>query len=308
MTAREHGRNAKETNMPYDGNSDDVRRTSSFDAAPLSYEGKVIRRRDEMLNLTDMWRAAGGPAMRRPSFWLRQEQTERFRSFQRSLASLEFNVRHDHIKSSVPDPFVAVDRGQGGSTWAHWQLALAYAQYLSPAFHSWCNTVVRDAMQNRRGPPNPRSALVRNLERQLDRLHNRLDDIERTGADTMAMLLSVRTLMAKERNEFTKRTRSLMCEVASGDEYDGQCPACFATPVVGEDKQPIAPAEFDHFYHAGMNKPLYGWLICRPCHLELTNGGHLARFGRMERFRDFQSNMRELLARKYPPLSAASAR
>ena len=33
------------------------------DAAPtLTYEGTAIRQRGLMLNLTDMWRAAGGPA------------------------------------------------------------------------------------------------------------------------------------------------------------------------------------------------------------------------------------------------------
>lgn len=36
--------------------------------------------------------------------------------------------------------------GRAPGTWAHWQIALAYAKYLSPEFHIWCNTVVRDRM------------------------------------------------------------------------------------------------------------------------------------------------------------------
>jgi hypothetical protein len=51
------------------------------------------------------------------------------------------------------DGFVAALRGRRGGTWAHWQLALPYARYLSPGFHLWCNTVVRAAMARHAGPP-----------------------------------------------------------------------------------------------------------------------------------------------------------
>lgn len=35
----------------------------------------------------------------------------------------------------------ATTRGKGGGTWAHWQIALAYAKYLSPALHMQVNEV-----------------------------------------------------------------------------------------------------------------------------------------------------------------------
>ena len=38
-------------------------------------------------------------------------------------------------------------RGRSGATFAHWQIALAYAKYLSPEFHMWCNEVVREKME-----------------------------------------------------------------------------------------------------------------------------------------------------------------
>jgi len=47
----------------------------------LSYQGTPIRRRGAMLNLTDMWQAAGRPANRRPSDWLLLEETQRFRAY-----------------------------------------------------------------------------------------------------------------------------------------------------------------------------------------------------------------------------------
>src|SRR4051794_7469295 len=47
----------------------------------LSYQGTAIRLRGAMLNLTDMWQAAGRPDNRRPSDWLLLEETRRFRAY-----------------------------------------------------------------------------------------------------------------------------------------------------------------------------------------------------------------------------------
>lgn len=70
-----------------------------------------------LYNLTAMWRAAGCPRGKRPSKW---QETEQYKEF---LA--ELNVRIGDIYST---------RGGGGGTWAHWQVAVEYAGYLSPAF------------------------------------------------------------------------------------------------------------------------------------------------------------------------------
>ena len=51
---------------------------------------------------------------------------------------------------------------------------------------------------------------------------------------------------------------------------------------------PLEGTEFDHAFHRGLNRPEHGWLVCRPCHREMTHGGYLARFGRLEEFRAFQ--------------------
>lgn len=44
---------------------------------------------------------------------------------------------------------MTTQRGKGGGTYAHWQLGLAYAKYLSPEFHICCNTVVRERMEGK---------------------------------------------------------------------------------------------------------------------------------------------------------------
>ena len=91
-----------------------------------------------MLNLTDMWRAAGCPEYRRPIHWLVLEETPRFRAHAETHWTepdepVSPNIIQDDIIRLDPDGFVATARGRHGGTWAHWQLALAYARYLSPA-------------------------------------------------------------------------------------------------------------------------------------------------------------------------------
>ena len=51
---------------------DPVAREHVLGKLPL-YEGVPIRRRGEMLNLTDMWRAAGSDPNKRPADWARKE-------------------------------------------------------------------------------------------------------------------------------------------------------------------------------------------------------------------------------------------
>lgn len=105
--------------------------------APLSFHGTSIHTRHEMLNLTDMWRAAGSDLARKPAEWARSADAERFVQ----VLATSLNVGNSHLLSTA--------KGRNGATWAHWQVALAYAKYLSPEFHMWCNTVVRERMEGR---------------------------------------------------------------------------------------------------------------------------------------------------------------
>lgn len=105
--------------------------------SPLSYNGSLIHSREEMLSLTDMWKAAGAQESKDPKYWRRQDAAA---AFTEALALAE-NVSVDHL--------FRIGRGRGASTFAHWQVALAYAKYLSPEFHMWCNTVVRERMEGK---------------------------------------------------------------------------------------------------------------------------------------------------------------
>lgn len=102
----------------------------------LNYQGHIIADKGEMLSLTDMWKAAGGDDAKRPANWARKD-------------GADFIV-HMHSVLNVPQGhIIKAERGKGGATFAHWQIGLAYAKYLSPEFHMWCNEVVRERMEGK---------------------------------------------------------------------------------------------------------------------------------------------------------------
>lgn len=94
------------------------------------YNGHVISVNDEMLCLTDMFKAAESPKNKAPHQWARYEGATFIKS-----------VVDSANKGSAP--IWKVGRGRGGGTWGHWQIGFAYAKYLSPEFHMWCNEVIR---------------------------------------------------------------------------------------------------------------------------------------------------------------------
>ncbi|WP_394077672.1 KilA-N domain-containing protein [Xanthobacter albus] len=106
----------------------------------LVFNGVEIRDRNEMLNLTGAWKAAGSPSGRAPNDW-------------RALSStVEFA---DHVAQflnagkSGNELFHVKRGGRKPATWAHWQLGIAYAKYLSPEFHMQCNVVIRERLEGK---------------------------------------------------------------------------------------------------------------------------------------------------------------
>ncbi len=272
----------------------------------LSYRGTPIRLRGAMLNLTDMWRAAGCPEHRRPAKWLAFDETARFRAHAQvhwtapEEPAFADNVLPEDIIRLDPDGLVAALRGRRGGTWAHWQLALSYARYLSPEFHLWCNTVVRAAMEWRGGPPGAEhDPLLLHLARQFRALHRRLDALERHAADLMFLVLSAQDLLLDRRRDFSERSQAAIAKVAAAEPFGGRCPCCGRGHVLAEGGRPLPGAAFDHFFHRGLNKPEHGWLICRICHDELTHGGYLVRFLRLPEFRAFQAAVLEHRRREW---------
>ncbi len=84
----------------------------------MSFNGRDIRSQDGLICLTDLWKAAGSESNRDPRQWKRKMGQQ----FIESVAE-KLNVPISHIYKTT--------RGKNGGTYAHWQIALAYAKYLS---------------------------------------------------------------------------------------------------------------------------------------------------------------------------------
>ncbi len=91
-------------------------------------------------NLTSMWRASGESESRAPGQWLR---TEGAKEFVRALSE------------TVKNPFETRRGGIGSETWAHWQICVEYARYLSPAFAIRWNDYARRYLEQQTNRPAP---------------------------------------------------------------------------------------------------------------------------------------------------------
>lgn len=95
---------------------------------------------DRFVNLTDMWRAAGSPENKDPAQWRRYDGKE-FIEYMGGVS----NMGKSHVWKTK--------RGQhSGGTWAHWQIALAYAKYLSHEFHRLANEAFREWVEEKSDP------------------------------------------------------------------------------------------------------------------------------------------------------------
>lgn len=101
---------------------------------PVDSKGRV--------NLTSLWIAAGRPKSKNPDFWLKNASTREFIS---SLAAKS--------RSGIPDLLHKVNGNvPSRGTWGHWQIALAYAKWLSPEFHQYVNEGFRQWQEEEKDP------------------------------------------------------------------------------------------------------------------------------------------------------------
>ena len=101
---------------------------------------KVSRNAEGLHSLTDMWRAAGGFDHQSPSKWKDLSHSRKFIDH----IALRLNIlKKDIIKGK---------RGKNQQTFAHWQIALAYAKYLSPEIHAYVNEAFREWYEEQADP------------------------------------------------------------------------------------------------------------------------------------------------------------
>ncbi|HVY15954.1 MAG TPA: hypothetical protein VHB27_12055 [Rhodopila sp.] len=100
--------------------------------------------------------------------------------------------------------------------------------------------------------------------------------------------------IARQRREIKEAVKRQ--HVAAIAALGGRCPCCGSREVVGADGRKAEGAEFDHFYAASKPDLEHTWLICRPCHSDLTTG-RLARDEREAEFRAYQNRRRRMAPR-----------
>ncbi|MEI6181348.1 MAG: KilA-N domain-containing protein [Chloroflexales bacterium] len=90
-----------------------------------------------MWNLNAMHQASGSEPSKAPRFWVRQQQTQEL------LAALFADETVSQAHS-----FIETREGRNGGTWAHWQIAAAYAHYLDARFYlQWNRWAMERAQQ-----------------------------------------------------------------------------------------------------------------------------------------------------------------
>ncbi len=211
----------------------------------LVYNGTPIAENGDRLNLTDMWRAAGSPSGRAPNDWLNSADAKRFVEFlvETLNAGNSGNGENQGLTRTVRG-------GNNPRTEAHWQIGLAYAKYLSPEFHMWCNTVVRERMEGKLVRPagvtpdvvggimkgvvnkriEPLETAVVETARQVQELARRVNDLMLIADSHGAVardLVSVRQLLddagalPKGRNSVNRKIGNALRDIALKNEVRG---------------------------------------------------------------------------------------
>lgn len=110
--------------------------------------------KDGNICLTDLWKSAGGNIQSTPAKW---QETESARSFIKAISQILNIAKNDIIKSK---------RGKGGGTYAHKQIALEYAQYLSPELAVAVNQVFFERLEEEKNPELALDRAVKTWQKQ----------------------------------------------------------------------------------------------------------------------------------------------
>lgn len=270
-------------------------------SASLAYQGEPIRRRDEKLCLTDMWRANGADPSKRPSDWTRKDGAQ-FVDF----TAENLNMPLGHI--------IEAERGRDGGTWAHWQIGFAYAKYLSPAFHAWCNEVVRDHMEGVLRPPPQAMAVVdviafgaeigkhialavgtaiEPIDRRLSAVEVKVEEglaaLRREVSAVEAGQAALYARAAGRRKAFNSDTRAKLLYAAH--RAGGLCPCCKENRITNPDGSKALRVEFHHIGRVDDPSVENGIPLCVPCHRDFTRhpAAMLAEYGdELKAFHNFR--------------------
>jgi hypothetical protein len=237
----------------------------------LTFQEKMIRVRESdagyLWNLTDLWKAAGCGEDDRPRDWLRTADARRL------LEAVKAKLNR------VSDPILRT-RGRFGGTWAHWQLAMGYAKYLSGELHYLINDWARRyaaiaptlSSEIIKADDAPTEIVVANDERIgevkgiVQETHGDVKQLLRTTSENSDGLDEIRAYVrlqvAHSRKRLSRRTKE--AHVQAARYYcAGLCPHCMQRPIFDEDGK--FTGVFDHAVAASRANVRNTWPTCAPC-------------------------------------------
>ena len=104
----------------------------------------------------------------------------------------------------------------------------------------------------------------------------------------------VRRQLPGQRKQLTKSTKADHIDAVW--RMGGVCPCCGTSHLFDDDKLNRF-SEFDHFYQNSAPSADHTWLICKPCHSDLTYG-RVVRDARAAEFQAYQQKRRRLPGRQ----------
>jgi len=105
-----------------------------------------FRKSDDLISLTDIWKASGKNKNHQPYEWIRKEGSAFI----------------DYITNTASQSVLKTVKGKQGGTYAHWQIAVAYAKYLSSELHAAVNQAFKERLEEEQ---DPNLAISRGVER-----------------------------------------------------------------------------------------------------------------------------------------------
>lgn len=233
-------------------------------ALPLMYNGHRIGDRNEKLHLTAMWKAAGSPETKRPNHWVGSVQCQEL------CEVIAGNSCNDLIQT--------VRGGNGPGTWAHWQIGIAYAKYLDPAFHAWCNEVVRQRMESRGLPIQAVQGAITLSPGDLDRFADRIGSSAATVAGQIIVTAieprfdAINHRMDRMEDAINGRKppsqETIAKHVRANWKLGGNCQCCGVNRVTNSDGSRAPHTHLDHFLQVGKKDLQSTWIVCRDCNLK----------------------------------------
>jgi hypothetical protein len=161
---------------------------------------------------------------------------------------------------------------------------MAYAKYLSPEFHAWCNEVVRSHMERRHSgalSTQVELKMIEALERRVDHHDQRLDqherilvDVHRLTHETHGNVIAVKQWQEKARLPQPRRFNDedeRICYFVVHLEFGGRCPIDRTTHLT-DDKGNRLPdvSEVDHWHGPQYNRIENALPVSLAVHKKLT--------------------------------------